>query len=457
MLFLFFAVVLAASQPDHELDRAAAEAAAYWRGGRVRAHEEPELPAPRIEFNTSESSHVLMDYHGESLVQECMEYYLDKHTEEDRLRNKILNRQNKALEEAGSGTSARESADVGSRTNAPTGMITYLLMENSERTIHKDLMLSLHCLHRFFGGYPVTVFHTNASTVAELDFIRSSAPGGLQLALEEVELRYPSSISEFPGGPEAYMAPPHCTMDGQHWWSTHRSCGCRCPAWRPQCWPLNWMHATRFFTADMFRTKTFRQGGFDFFLRLDTDLFFVRKPEVDPFRFMGRSGCAMMYDKVSREAPGCHDGFDEHTLEFIRQYGYMGEPDKELLHVGHGPGAAGGQWSFGDARLFSSDRYLRFADFMAEGIYRHRWADQLFLVRGLSLFGPRATIPFRPVKGRTGFEMSGTPKGPAHWEPPATSICMSNLFEGGVEEGFVHRKGGFRDPMLLRHCAAPAP
>jgi len=337
----------------------------------------------------------------------------------------------------------------------PRGMVTYLLMENAQRTIHKDLMLSLHSLQTFFPGYPVTIFHTNGSTASELAFLRSSAPQGLHLLFEQVALGFPSSVREYPGGPEAYMAPPHCTMDGQHWWSSHRSCGCRCPAWRPQCWPLNWMHATRFFTADMFRTATFRRGDFDYFLRMDTDLFFVQVPEVDPFRLMASSGCAMVYDKVSREAPGCHDGFDEATLEFIRDYGFIGNPDRELLQVGHGPAAAGGQWSVGDAHLFSSDRYLRFADYMAGGIYRHRWADQLFLVRGLSLFGPRAAIPFRsPRRNPAG---DGPDESTGDEVPrPATAICMSGLFpSGSVEDGFVHRKGGFRDPELLRTCGVP--
>eukprot|EP00435_Cladocopium_sp_Y103_P060990 s1293_g22.t1 len=38
--------------------------------------------------------------------------------------------------------------------------------------------------------------------------------------------------------------------------------------------------------AGMFRTKTFQQGGYEYFFRVDTDLFFVEAPVVDPFKLM---------------------------------------------------------------------------------------------------------------------------------------------------------------------------
>jgi len=405
----------------------------------VRAVEEPNLPAPLIDLNASGGAiSASIDYQGEPLVQECMEYYLDKTTEEARLREYILRRERAVFGEADVGQGSGSGLE---QDREPSGVVTYLLMENSARSLHKDLLLSLHCLGTFFGRYPVVVFHTNASTAEELDLLKSASPEGLRLEFEEVHLDFPADVLDFPGGVDGFLAAPQCVMDGQDWWLTHRSCGCRCPAWRPQCWPLNWMHATRFFTAGMFRTRTFQRGEFDFFLRLDTDLFFVEAPAVDPFRLMAERGCGMVYDAVSREAPGCFDGFDEMVLRFFQVFGYIGSPDLEILHVGRGPAAAGGQWTLGDARLFSSDRYLRFADFAAGGIYRHRWADQLFLLRGLALFGPRSGSSARPrAEGE---------------DPPPVSICLRSLFPGGTETGFVHKKGGFQDSDLLQRCSAP--
>lgn len=190
----------------------------------------------------------------------------------------------------------------------------------------------------------------------------------------------------------------------------------------------------------MFRTETFASGAYDYFMRLDTDLFFAEKPDVDPFQLMASRGCAMVYDRLSRESPGCHDGFDDRTVQFIDHWGYVGLADQEMLHLGHGPAAAGGQWTVGDVRLFGSEAYLRFADFAASGIYSDRWADQLFLVRGLALFGPRSGMPAIPWQG------TGT-------KQEYGAICVRPLFAPGVA-GFVHQKGGYYDEALLRRCGA---
>ncbi|CAE7597759.1 SEC63, partial [Symbiodinium natans] len=315
-------------------------------------------------------------------------------------------------------------------------------MENADKVLHKDLVLSLRCLARFFWHYPVVIFHTNSTTALELNWMRSVIPGQLQVDFEEVSLDFPASLLESPGGPDAFLRPPSCMLDGHHQWSLQRSCGCRCPAWRPQCWPLNWMHATHFFTAGMFRTKTFQDGGYDYFLRLDIDLFFVEEPILDPFQHMADHGCVMVYDRLSREAPGCFDDFDHRCQEYLDRMEYFGQPDVDILQVGHGPAAAGGQWTIGDVRLFTSPRYLHFADHFASGIYSHRWADQLILLRGAALFGPRANL--QPES-----------------EVPAVSLCLASLFRqgaeggvGGAPPGLVHLKGGFRQDWLLETCAA---
>ena len=155
----------------------------------------------------------------------------------------------------------------------------------------------------------------------------------------------------------------------------------------------------------------------------------------------------LVYDRISREAPGCFDHFDEQTLYHLRQMNYTGLPDEEVLSVGHGPAAVGGQWTLGNARLFSSKEYLDFADHMASGIYMNRWADQIILLRGASLYGPRAEKPVLEQVG--GFSV------------PATTVCLEPLFiESGSDPvetaGFVHEKAGFRNQNLLRTCGADA-
>jgi len=428
---------------------AAAVAASYWRGGRVRAHDEPILPTPDFGPNGT------VDYHGQPQVQEAMEYYMDKFYE-GRVTDQLMSRL-QALEDEASSRVPRPAPPSSAGVDGtiwgagdPRGLVAYLLMENADRTVHRDLLLSLHCLGQFFGRYPVAVFYTNETTPTELVRLREASPSGLRLFFEEVHIDFPASMADVPGGPDAFLAPPRCMIDGQHYWSSHQSCGCRCPAWRPQCWPLNWMHATRFFTADMFRTRIFQRLDIDFFMRLDTDLFFAGAPDVDPFRLMAQHGCALVYDRLSREAPGCFDGFDDRTLQLIRRLGYAGRPDQDMLYVGRGPAAAGGQWTIGDARLFRSDAYLTFADWAASGIYANRWADQLILVRGVALFGPRAGTA-NPEWISTAVRAGAAPP-PA--PPPPLSICVRSLF--AVESGarFVHQKGGFRDNKLLQVCGA---
>merc|ERR1711904_592392 len=165
--------------------------------------------------------------------------------------------------------------------------------------------------------YPVHVFHTNHSTSDELSWLSEAAPPEMQVVMEEVTLGFPSWIDNHVDGLDDFFAPPRCMLQGQHYWTSHKSCGCRCPSWRARCWPLNWLHATRFFTAGMFRTAAFQSGQYEYFMRLDTDFFFVNMPPVDPVVLMQRQGCTFAYDKLSREAPGCHDGFEERVGEFV--------------------------------------------------------------------------------------------------------------------------------------------
>ncbi|CAL1173466.1 unnamed protein product [Cladocopium goreaui] len=412
-------------------DRAAVDAAgaaSYWRGRRVRQEEELNLPSPEIEIG--ENGSMTIEYNGYELVQECLEYYVDKSLEAKN-QQRVYEQEFEALKER------RNSLEQ----HRPRAVLVYLLMENADRSLHLDLALSLRCLAKFFWHYPVVIFHSNSSSPAELRWLSSAVPEHLKISFEEVSVGFPSEMMDYPGGPDAFLKPPLCMLDDQYWWLSDRSCGCRCPAWRPQCWPVNWMHAAHFFTAGMFRTKTFQQGGYDYFFRVDTDLFFVEAPVVDPFKLMAEMGCLMVYDKLSREAPGCYDDFDLRSSEFLEDIRYVGRPDLDVLLVGKGPAAAGGQWTIGDARFFTSDLYLKFADYMVSGIYAHRWSEQIILLRSAALFGPRADL-------RKSLE-----------DAPAVSLCTTPLFPEGTSSeggspGLVHLKGGFRQQHLLKTCAA---
>ncbi|CAE7882072.1 unnamed protein product [Symbiodinium sp. KB8] len=162
-------LLLAAFREAVSDDAAASGAASYWRGGRVQAAEEPNSPAPIIEI---EDGQLQIDYQGDAPAQECLEYYLDK--------LKVEEMQNQVLHEKLATSTRQRSGSV-----RPRGVLVFLLMENADKVLHKDLALSLRCLARFFWRYPVVIFHTNSTTASELDWMRSVIPGHLHVDFEE--------------------------------------------------------------------------------------------------------------------------------------------------------------------------------------------------------------------------------------------------------------------------------
>ncbi|CAE7222527.1 unnamed protein product [Symbiodinium microadriaticum] len=169
-------LLLAAFREAVSDDAAASGAASYWRGGRVQAAEEPNSPAPIIEI---EDGQLQIDYQGDAPAQECLEYYLDK--------LKVEEMQNQVLHEKLATSTRQRSGSV-----RPRGVLVFLLMENADKVLHKDLALSLRCLARFFWRYPVVIFHTNSTTASELDWMRSVIPGHLHVDFEEVLAHYGS-------------------------------------------------------------------------------------------------------------------------------------------------------------------------------------------------------------------------------------------------------------------------
>ncbi|CAK9107386.1 Uncharacterized protein SCF082_LOCUS49984 [Durusdinium trenchii] len=170
-------VAHAPGEKDHAKDEeasAAAGAASYWRGTRVRQEEEQRpwwrlnLPAPQIQIDaprqdgeTGENGSMSIEYDGYDLVQECLEYYVDKSLEA-RNQRRVYEKELHALNQR----------------------------ENADRSLHKDLGLSLRCLARFFWHYPVVIFHTNGSTQAELAWLKSLAPPHMKVSFEEVLAHY---------------------------------------------------------------------------------------------------------------------------------------------------------------------------------------------------------------------------------------------------------------------------
>eukprot|EP00392_Amoebophrya_sp_AT5.2_P006992 g7004.t1 len=89
--------------------------------------------------------------------------------------------------------------------------------------------------------------------------------------------------------------------------------------------------------------------------------------------------------------------------------------------MGHGVAAAGGQWTVGDVRLFTSPIYRLFAKGAGPGIYKNRWADQLIFAAAVILLGNK-------------------------------QFCFHPMFQDA--ELFVHKKQGYADRGLWEKCYA---
>ena len=100
-------------------------------------------------------------------------------------------------------------------------------------------------------------------------------------------------------------------------------------------------------------------------------------------------------------------------------------PHPHAMKYGRGVAAFGGQWTVGDLRLFTSPIYKQLADrAKEEGMFEHRWADQLLFAAGTIMLG--------------GYR-----------------VCFHEMFQD--QTLFVHKKKGFLDTDLVRQCGVPDP
>lgn len=279
--------------------------------------------------------------------------------------------------------------------------------------------------------------------------------------------------------------------------------GCRCPSWAPRCWDITWLRGARVFTSHMFKylaedsdaiedvdvlladhgalgdhdLQTARplprnlssvasssqqhSGGsedhdpptsslppYEYFLRLDSDVFFVDSPEFDPLRMLQYLGCAFGYHRLSIEAPGCFDGFEQYTGEFALEHGL----EKPNIHIGRGVAAAGGMITAGDLRLFTSPLYRKFAGSAArEGLFENRWADQILFAAAVIMLG-NAQFCFHPLFQNVTEVVPGMSTVPVEGGKTGGKEVEMRTVDEPAQGLFVHKKAGFRDARLLARC-----
>mmetsp|Transcript_171913 Transcript_171913/g.545803 ORF Transcript_171913/g.545803 Transcript_171913/m.545803 type:complete len:301 (-) Transcript_171913:289-1191(-) len=300
--------------------------------------------------------------------------------------------------------------------------------------------------------------------------MRASVPVDATLEFAEIAPEFPPQITR---DPDAYFEGQCINQAGEDRWRTASECGCRCgtmdlsasfseaslldgSASAPgRCWPLAWMHSMRLATAGIFRHPALAEGDrFDYIALVNADLFLVRPPPVDPFMLLHRCGCTMAYDRFSVEVPGCYDGFQE----------ILGRAGLPHPMIGTGVASIGGQLLVARLSLMLSETYLNIADYLAEGIYLHRWGDQLFFAAAI-----------QAMQTQRNDEKWGGPDDPAVTDFAGSyGVCLHDMFfdliepqnlsgwTGSAAEAealygrsplLIHRKGSWRDGRVWWACS----
>ncbi|CAD7958121.1 unnamed protein product [Amoebophrya sp. A25] len=379
-----------------------------------------------------------IQYHGDHVAKETLEYYIDKQLEEREAESLPY------INKAHCRTCAIEDdRKTGVQIRAAVVYVV-LNLDNNGPEILKDLLLAFHCADKhlkFPNSYDILVLH-HAFREEELYWLQMHAPHHIREKMKLVPLKDEHVLEG--------------DADGKY--------GCRCPAWAPRCWDITWMRATRIFTDHMFYYLS--GGNYDYFMRLDSDFFFVAQPEFDAIKMLAENKCAFGYHRLSIEAPGCFDDFERYVHDFaaklkVKKEEYMlseggrhfyatsedpasaattpltssspsalnssigekpvlkGDSKEWNIRMGHGVAAAGGQWTVGDMRLFGSAVYQHFSRGAKDGVFQNRWADQLLFAAATIVFGNR-------------------------------QFCFHPMFQNATL--FVHKKQGYKDVTLWEKC-----
>jgi hypothetical protein len=148
-------------------------------------------------------------------------------------------------------------------------------------------------------------------------------------------------------------------------------------------WHLDYLHMNRFFTLNMFRHPAL--SPFEYYVRLDTDLFVKESIPFDIFRRMKDEGAVFAYWNEHREPDGCVYGLQDAVMKFMRDKEIpIYRVDSTVLLTFSictflfadllSQKAYHGCFGAGKLSFFRSSQYLEFADYLNElgGIYTHR-------------------------------------------------------------------------------------
>lgn len=138
-------------------------------------------------------------------------------------------------------------------------------------------------------NYPIVIFHTPEVDKATRDSVKRVTPSTIYF--EEITFDFPVSLQS-PKDRKREIDGSTCVPFGFD-------------LSRPHPWPLNYLHMNRFFSYKMYLHPRLQQ--FEYYMRIDTDLYFSEKFPIDPFEELVQKGATFAYttERSTTEPAGC--------------------------------------------------------------------------------------------------------------------------------------------------------
>ena len=121
-----------------------------------------------------------------------------------------------------------------------------------------------------------------------------------------------------------------------------RKCGCTCPdvgcdraEGDTHCWSLQYLHMNHFFTHTMWTRPELED--FDYFMRIDADLYLQNELPFDPFEKLRTHGCKFGTGKEGSDMRGCYEGQLQATRDWAQAMRHVHAP----TDVGPAEGGSG--------------------------------------------------------------------------------------------------------------------
>lgn len=141
----------------------------------------------------------------------------------------------------------------------------------------------------------------------------------------------------------------------------------------------------RVFIRLVFENELFRT--FDYWMRLDLDLFPIKPIKIDPFEIIHQGHYDFGYMQCFN-SDGCTTGYYEFVADYVRRNQIQVADPRFFQWLRESKAVFYGNIGVGRVSLFTSKAYLKFArnmDFDG-GIMKHRWDDQHTFAVAIALF-----------------------------------------------------------------------